>query len=206
MNESNLRFSAIDWSLDWDDFQKQIGQIISSCRDDDRSIPLPLPMVMEIGCAVLTAIDCTGCDARSCKARDNAILLPDEYENLKEKYGDRGFTSDRKLHLPCRFLSNNRCSIHKLDKPTICDTYPLQSGGTIEGSAALSLAIDCPAAVKYAKKLYLQVWKSRRISEKYEHHVSKQKPSAVDEAVNTFISKTARTSSPLSEHESGKSV
>jgi len=169
MSEKDILSTPIDWSLEWEDFQKQIVFMIKNYREADKAVPLPLPMRMEIACAVLSAIDCNDCDARCCKVGNDAILLPEEYENLKRKYEDRGFTSDGKLRFPCRFLLNNRCSIHKHDKPIICDSFPIQSGGNINGFDAISVSSKCPSAMKYARKLYSQIWQSRRAQDKFKH-------------------------------------
>ena len=164
---------VIDWSLDQGDFKQQVRDLIHQARKGGNVLALPFQIYpgqsfFDLLVALLSHVDCEGCDAPCCKSNPEDFPLrlpPSEFNKLASKYGEKHFIPDGDsgiLPMPCPFLKHNRCTIYP-DRPFVCVLYPFQPGAMDEtGNMMGALASSCPEARRITREIYMMSWRIRQ--------------------------------------------
>lgn len=168
---------VIDWTLDRSSFRRLIDGLIETAVKEGKVIPLPLEIrpgstFINLAVTILSQVDCSGCDARCCRANQDgtpiSITLA-SYRVLERKLGkSRLRNSGVKVAgqqcyfpIPCPFLYENRCTIYP-HRPFVCIFYPLSDPGEdSSGGPLLSLESRCPEARRIARQVYMCAWELR---------------------------------------------
>ena len=148
-----IRFD-IDWSLPRDAFREQIVQMVKTCQEQGKTIPLPAAPNPTFGVTLLAGLNCGTCN--KCCEQGEINLTPTELANLKDRCGEEGFTPDG-IKAPCRFLRFGVCTIYER-RPLVCITYPLQAVSHSPGADLLTVDSSCPATAPLAIRAYMFAW------------------------------------------------
>ncbi len=160
--------SVIDWETTKEEFFLQIEHTIDLCIQNDKSMPLPIPVIpgdATLGMLALlnTAINCRNCTALCCRQamekNDLGIgLLPTEAIYFSS-CGCKINNIQGELHTPypCLFNSGEMCRIYE-NRPLSCRFFPFQPGGQMGPKAeydVYSISVRCPEGKRIAREVYL---------------------------------------------------
>lgn len=159
--------TAIDWTLNREAFQQQIGRMIGDAALNHDVIPLPIEEGLTPLVTLLSQIDCTGsgCKALCCKpgARhaDRVVsLMEPEYQRLRHHWNVTPVERPKgcyELPLPCPLLDDNdRCTIYD-NRPLVCTFYPVDKA-ECDGIPVAALQASCPEGRRVATKVYLTAY------------------------------------------------
>jgi Fe-S-cluster containining protein len=119
---------------------------------------------------VLSQFDCRkNCQALCCKsskyAPNGIPLLENEYEKIKERFGQermdkiemKFIKQHRYLPTPCPFLKKDICTIYDL-RPVVCVNYPYDPSNQRD-TDMVHLDSFCPESRRIVKATFLSLWK-----------------------------------------------
>ncbi len=155
---------TLDWQASYEEFLKQVRDLIATLKENARVIPLPFYGGDNSAIVFISQIKCDGCDAHCCTENPEGkplALMPGEFERMvaaSSVFQDNAGV----IKLPCPALKDNRCTIYK-DRPLKCLYYPIQDNSRGEnGLHILSVNSNCPEACRIAEQVYMIQWAFNR--------------------------------------------
>jgi Fe-S-cluster containining protein len=156
-NETGFE-ARLDWHVSRREFAENVKRLFEELRSHKAAFPLPVPASTGTAACLLAGIDCKGCPGLCCtRSSKHVSLFPSEAVRLGVK-GTPDSQGQIPLPLPCQFLRKGQCSVYA-ERPAHCRLYPVQTGGSGQGTAGQEVIVGldsyCPEALRLGLRVYM---------------------------------------------------